>query len=366
MVATRLRQALQAVLFSLGRRRPLLGPAKLAWEVTEACNSRCLTCSRREQPAPGELDTRQGLDLIDQIQDLGVLSLSFSGGEPLVRRDFPLLVAHAARRGLHTSVSTNGLLLKGDMLSRLLDAGLCSVYLSLDGACAETNDRLRGISGGFSRVCAAAEELLTRRRQGRPRVFFNTTVSRANVDELPALADLAVSTGVDGLTLQPAQLFSEARLEPDSDLVLSAADAPRVEAALQAILAAHPRLIPLPAPYLEKMDSFIESPEVVLSIPCVAAYMHAVIGSTGTVYPCPVEFAPMGNVKEQSLREIWWGADAAALRERIARGDHPACWFNCIVPASLILHDLLPFGWLRLLGSPAGGHLIRRLKGTPP
>jgi len=357
----RLGQALQASLFALGKRHPFLGPAKLAWEVTEVCNSNCLTCLRRETAPPGELNTDEGLSLLDQAADSGTLSISFTGGEPLIRRDLPLLIRHASHRGLHTSVSTNGILLKGNRLEDLLTSGLRTIYLSLDGARPETNDRLRGVRGGHQRVLDAAAEVLERRAGHVPRVFFNMTVSRANVDELPLMADLAVKTGIDGLTIQPAQIFGQVGLEPDRELTLGAEDADRLASKLRIIKETHGAILPLPNSYLTKMGRFVMDPNTILSIPCVAGYLHAVVGSTGDVYPCPVEFASMGNMKENSLAEIWHGDEAEGLRNRIARGDHPPCWFNCVVPASLVLAELFPFGWAKLLFSPAGGHLLRRI-----
>lgn len=355
---------LQAALFALGRRRPITGPTKLAWEVTEACNSRCLTCNRRETPAPGELTTEEGFRLIDDIAALGTMTLSFSGGEPLVRPDFPRLVSRAVERGLSTSVSTNGLLLKGRRLEELLDAGIHSIYISLDGATPETNDRLRGIPGSHGRVLQAAETIIAERRGKRPRVYFNTTVSRANLSELPDIATLANERGLDGLTVQPAQVFTEARLAPNPELVLSSSDASSLKEALDEIRCRYPGLIPLPGAYLDGMDDFLMDPHTMKRIPCIAGLLHGVIGSTGTVYPCPVEFASMGSVKNESIAAVWSGEKARTVRRRIATGDHPPCWFNCIIPASLVLNDIFPFGWLRFLSSPASRHLFTRLQGS--
>ena len=359
-----LSHGLQAALFALGRRRPFTGPTKLAWEVTEACNSRCLTCERRETPAPGELTTEEGFRLIDDIATLGTATLSFSGGEPLVRPDFPRLVERAVERGLGTSVSTNGLLLRGNRLQALLDAGIHSIYISLDGASAETNDRLRGVPGSHERVIQAAETILGTRHGARPRVFFNTTVSRANLPELASIAALTHELGLDGLTIQPAQVFREARLAPNPELVLSGSDAKSLGEALGEIRRRFPGLIPLPKPYLDLMDDFLRDPDMMLRIPCVAGILHGVIGSTGTVYPCPVEFAPMGSVKEEPLASVWRGDTADVVRRQIASGDHPPCWFNCVIPASLVLNDLFPVGWLGFISSPASRHLLKRLRGS--
>jgi MoaA/NifB/PqqE/SkfB family radical SAM enzyme len=297
--------------------------------------------------------------LIREAAALGVLSLSFSGGEPLLRRDLPALVREATDCGLHTSISTNGLALQTDLAAELIAAGVCTMYLSLDGMEA-THDRIRGVPGGFRRVTEAAAALAHR---GGPRVFYNTTISRANLAELPAIAARAVADGVDGLTVQPAQVATAVGLAPDPDLVLSSGDAEELARVLAIITERHPRLIPLPARYLDSMPEFLRRPALSLEVPCVAGILHGVVGSRGDVFPCPVEFASMGSVRGSSLRDVWWGERARDLRRRIARGDHPPCWFNCVVPASLALHRLLPWGWFAVLRSPAARHLARRTAG---
>ncbi|MBN1422950.1 radical SAM protein [Candidatus Fermentibacteria bacterium] len=354
--ARRAAQGLQALLFAAGRRTPLRGPAKLAWEVTERCNSRCLTCSRRDA-APEELSTEEGMSLIQEAASLGVLSLSFSGGEPLLRRDLPDLVREAARLRLHASISTNGLLLRGETARMALEAGLSTAYLSLDG-CEATHDRIRGVPGGFRKVTEGARWLVS--SHPRPRVFYNTTISRANLAELPAIAAQAMEDGVDGLTVQPAQIAPEVGLLPEPDLVLTAEDAADLARTLGSVVRRYPRLIPLPPRYLSDMPAFLRRPAMSQETPCVAGILHAVVGSTGEVFPCPVQFASLGSLREGSLGQVWRSPAARDLRRRIARGDHPPCWFNCVVPASLALSGLLPLGWLSLVRSPAVRHLLRR------
>lgn len=309
------------------------------------------------------MSTEEGFALLDNAAELGALSVSFTGGEPLIRKDLPELVARAHQTGLHTSLSTNGLLLNGDRLEHLLAAGIDTIYLSLDGATAETNDRLRGVSGSYDRVLNAAQTVLSRQQRSQPRVFFNMTISRANMRELSQVAELTNVTGAAGLTIQPAQVFDQVGLAPDPDLTLSVTDAAELDSLLSAAVSEYPGLIPLPSTYLSDMADFVREPSRALNMPCVAGYLHAVVGSTGNVYPCPVEFTSMGTIRGSSLRKVWFGEQARAVRRRIANGDHPPCWFNCVVPASLVLSELFPFGWAGFLSSPAGRHLLRRTQG---
>ena len=103
--------------------------------VTDRCNLRCRYC----MPAGGidfaprsELLTyAEILDLADVLADLGVTKVRLTGGEPLVRRDLPVLVRGLAQRFSKLAMTTNGVLLP-QCLDELAAAGLTTYNLSLD------------------------------------------------------------------------------------------------------------------------------------------------------------------------------------------------------------------------------------------
>ena len=73
-------------------------PLYIAWEITHRCNAQCLHCYSASGPkvdCSEELTTAEALSVIDQLADVGLLVLAFSGGEPLMRKDWSVLVAHA-------------------------------------------------------------------------------------------------------------------------------------------------------------------------------------------------------------------------------------------------------------------------------
>ncbi len=84
-------------------------PAVAVWETTLACNLRCLHCgSRAGRPRQRELDTGESLGLIRDLAGLGCRWICLSGGEPLLRPDWPRLVEEIARCGMIPSMITNG------------------------------------------------------------------------------------------------------------------------------------------------------------------------------------------------------------------------------------------------------------------
>jgi len=74
------------------------------------------------------------MKVVDQIADFGVTSLAFSGGEPLMRKDFFEVARHAVESGLYVSLATNGTLLNKERVRLTEKIGLNYVEVSLDGA----------------------------------------------------------------------------------------------------------------------------------------------------------------------------------------------------------------------------------------
>ena len=113
-----------------------------------SCNARCAFCSfARDKLPPG---SRHSVTLgeaqfaADIIRRNGVRFRHFTGGEPLVHRDFPAMVAHAAQIGMVPTLGTNGALLTLKRVDALADAGLATVYISIDAPSARRTTPIGG------------------------------------------------------------------------------------------------------------------------------------------------------------------------------------------------------------------------------
>ncbi len=171
------------------QRRPVV-----VWNATKRCNLRCEHCyaAADTESAPGELTTAEGKALLDDLAEFGVPVVLFSGGEPLVRRDLPELVAHAADRGLRPVLSTNGTLLTRERARELRDAGLQYAGISVDGL-RERNDRIRGQRGAFDAAVRGIEACL----DVGLKTGLRYTITEHNVADLEGVVDLLVDVGVD-------------------------------------------------------------------------------------------------------------------------------------------------------------------------
>jgi GTP 3',8-cyclase len=195
--------------------------------LTDRCNLRCTYCMPAEGmpwlPREQLLTYEELIRVVDVLVGLGVRTVRLTGGEPLVRRDVPDLVAglravgERARVDLDVSLTTNGLLLAG-YAQKLADAGLDRVNVSCDSlqrhrfAELTRRDALDAVLAGLR----AADDA------GLRPVKLNVVVIRGtNDDELLDLADLARRTGYAVRFIEVMPLDEDGTWRPE-DVVPSA------------------------------------------------------------------------------------------------------------------------------------------------
>jgi MoaA/NifB/PqqE/SkfB family radical SAM enzyme len=194
-------------------------PIAVAWLITGRCTASCLYCRWKNERESDEVDTATALRLIDQMRDAGVRMISFTGGEPLLRRDIGQLIAHVKHRGATCKLNTNGdLVVRRLELLRPLDL----LQISLDGP-PDVQDRLRG-EGSAHR---AARAVTLARRAGIP-VQVVACLTRDNVERLDEVLDYAATLGVrlhvQPLAPGPMQEDDIERTTPSRERLLGALD----------------------------------------------------------------------------------------------------------------------------------------------
>ena len=165
--------------------------------VTYRCNLKCDFCYVGDHDY-NELKTNDMKKVLFKIfKEAQVPSVSFTGGEPLLRKDIATLVSYASNLGLWTNLITNGTFLIETTVTELKKAGLSSAQVSIEGPNSDIHDLITGVSGSFSRTVKGVELL---KNAGIP-VHTNTTVSRNNIDHLEDILFLVKSIGLNRLSM---------------------------------------------------------------------------------------------------------------------------------------------------------------------
>ena len=142
-------------------------------------------------PYSGELDTSASLSLLDQIAEVGKPIVILTGGEPLLREDIFEIADYGTTIGLRMVMAPNGTLITKEIAEKMASAGIARISISLDGATAESHDRFRGVEGAFEGGLRGIQYA----KDAGIEFQINTTITKTNLHEIPAILDLAVKLG---------------------------------------------------------------------------------------------------------------------------------------------------------------------------
>jgi len=124
----------------------------LSIALTTRCNFSCKYCFI-EKTKPTDLPKDKYFSLINEaVNDLGIIQVGLTGGEPLLIRDLPYLIEYASKLSCQVTILTNGYLLTKDYLHTLKDAGLYKLSISFDSDSPEIFDYLTGVPNSYKVV----------------------------------------------------------------------------------------------------------------------------------------------------------------------------------------------------------------------
>lgn len=169
------------------------GPRLVAWETTRRCPMKCRHCrgAARDEDYEGELTSAEAKLLIGNIASFAKPILILTGGEPMFRKDVYELARFATDAGLRVVMSPCGPLITPETAIKIKESGIQRISVSIDGATAATHDEFRGVPGAFD----AAIEGIRHAKEAGVEFQINTTVTKHNLAELPAILDLAMELG---------------------------------------------------------------------------------------------------------------------------------------------------------------------------
>ncbi len=311
----------------------------LFWETTAACNLECIHCRRLDvakELAEDDLSTEEAFSFIDDLATLGSPILVLSGGEPLYRPDIFEIARYARSKGLKVALATNGTLVDEAVARRIVDAEVQRVSISFDGADAETHDEFRKLPGSFDRAIEGFKHL---KKLGMS-MQVNSTIAKHNVHQLRDVYNLAVSLGADalhifmlvpvgcGVEIAEDQMLSAEKYEESLHLFYELAREAKIQT--KATCAPHYFRIVREKAAESGMpnDPSMMVPRgghaggghpgghpggapaamAAMTRGCLAGTGVCFVSHKGEVFPCGYLPVTSGNVRTQSLAEIWRGS----------------------------------------------------------
>ena len=282
--------------FALGHARR---PRSITIDPLSRCNLRCPLCptgrGHNTSAGKGILTLPLYTKILDQLPKLRTLLL-FNWGEPLLHPQIEEIIAIAHRRGIGVHAHSNLSLKKDDaFFERLIDSGLTSLWVSIDGASEETYARYR-VGGDFGLAIANLERLVKARRRlasKTPRIVWKFIVHRHNEHEIDTARRMARKLGVE---------FTTAAIGLADDLVdysIGESIEERRREWLPDSLAAR-------APGYRSDAAQTRTP--IYEGRCTQLFESPVISAAGDVMPCRYATHPgnsFGNLERKPFDEIW-------------------------------------------------------------
>lgn len=283
---------------------PITSPRWLLAELTYKCPLQCPYCSNPLDYARHgqELDTETWIRVLTEARALGALQLGFSGGEPLIRPDLEILVAHARKLGYYTNLITSAYGLDESRIVSLREAGLDHIQISIQSPEQALNDYIAG-TRSFENKQAMARLV---KAHGYPMVLC-VVIHRHNIHQMQAILEMAESLGADYLELANTQyygwaLLNRAALMPSREQFLHA------EAIAKAFRDKPGQSMKI---YYVVPDYYEDRPKA-----CMNGWgtTFLTIAPDGTALPCHAarELPDLDcpNVAHASIREIWYESPA--------------------------------------------------------
>lgn len=255
----------------------------------------------------------------------------FTGGEPFLRKDIFDIINYSVSLGLKTEVVSNGSLINNPgFAENIIDSGLKNIAVSLDGACADTHDSIRAVSGAHKKAVDALNYLFQAKKikgQG-PQISAWVTIMNENVPELYDIISLAKKSGVECLVYHPVIVIQDdmQNTVKNSGLWINGDKIGELKKQINKIVdyqKEYGLVAFLHDPYL--WLEYFQGSLTRESWKC-NPFVFIDIGPDGLVRSCGSAF---GNIKELSLEACLNTKEARKAREKMTRCQKPClqtCW----------------------------------------
>jgi len=289
-------------------------PYTLNIEVTSRCNLHCRECpvgmGILKRPS-GDMGFEEFQAYIEPLKKYLVYLILYFQGEPFLNKDLLEMVRYARDNRIYTMVSTNGHFFNTDeACQQVLDSGLGSLVLSMDGITEETYLTYRR-DGDFNRMQEGISRLARlKKEQNRksPKLFLQFLVLKHNEHEIRQVREFGRVLGVDRVLLKSAQVYNFDEAED--------------------ILPADPRYR-----RYEKGPGGTWQLKGRLKNRCHRLWVNSLVTWDGTVVPCCFDKDaehPFGSLKKESFNRIWKNRRYSLFRLKVLqdRARIPICT-NC-------------------------------------
>ncbi len=307
-----------------------VGPEKVMISPTDYCNLNCGICWRNEKEEKyDELTLDEIKSILEECKEMGVRIIDFTGGgEPFIRHDIFDIMKMIKDFGFFGTLTTNGTLLDKDKIMKIVDIGLDDICFSLDGHTAAINDSIRG-NGVYSDVIKSIRLLKSMKNDcssDLPVIRIGTVITSKNFKHLDDIVELAHELDINAINFSVLiewesnrsfwmRDIDEDHIHKELAMAKRKCDKYSINSNIESILEF--------GVFEHKTPDF-----------CFAPWEMVFINASGDVMACCTLASLyeniIGNIKESSLRDIWYGERMEKFRKMIIDHNLPKNCKKCI------------------------------------
>lgn len=330
-------------------------PLAVSVKLTNKCNYRCIHCiANSGNPGLIEMDTTTVFKLIDELDINNVFSVDFTGGECLLRSDFPSILEYSSNKRFLICVSTNGSLIDQKCAKMFLQYNVSLVKVSLDSANPLIHNKIRGTNDAFDKTINGIKNLV---KIGIP-VTIQTALSKINIGEIEDIVNLCIDLDVKNINF--FIVVPGGRAKYIREYILTPIEYRKVLDKIWNLKNKYSTVnfvtdSPLNFVY-ETINGIRDKSKN--ECMCLAGRTGVFIKEDGSVIPCPYFDVSLGNINSSSLKDIWINSnlinalnDKKFLAEDCRECDYSLeCFGGCRAAAYYVFGNISnkdPFCWLR-------------------
>lgn len=301
-------------------------PQSVVWEITFACNMRCIHCGTSAgKQRPDELTTDEALRLADELIGLGTEVIAISGGEPLMRKDWREISERFVKAGVKTCLISNGLAVTPEIVDDFKRIGFTRVGFSFDGT-KDTHNYIRQRDDSYDKVIDAM------RMMAAKDVPFcaESQISNINIGELDQMRQILIDAKCPVWRIQ--MTTSTGRMMENRNLILSLNNYERL---VKKMIEFKQKNHEITIDVGENIGYYgclgTELWEDVPYFGCFAGTRVAGIESNGNVKGClsQQEQFVEGNIRDSSFTAIWNNPNSFAYNRRFTRDTAAGACHDC-------------------------------------
>lgn len=284
-------------------------------EVTSRCNERCVHCYIPHKDKTTDLDSKTFYDVLNQLHDMGTLSLTLSGGELFLHKEIADFLYYARKKDFSISILSNLTLVNDELIKVIKDINVNLVQVSVYSMDASIHDEITQLSGSYKKTMRSIEKIMA---ENIP-LQISCPTMKINKDSYKDVLEWAYANKSKAYT--DYELMAQSNL--DGSNLQNRLDIKDTENIIKDIIKFDEDYLHM----IKTTPSITKDPEKLKNRPvCGAGVNNICIGSQGNVYPCAGwQGYVAGNVKKNSIKDIWENSPKLKYLRGITNASFPKC-----------------------------------------